>query len=373
VRFRTDWRLISLLPAASFGLALLIGFLCWYYLMLQASPYFGVPQLAGASGVRSALGAVIAGQHFIVTTTMLFIAAAGAMVVVAIWTIWEISAEVRGDDALTDMSRADALLSIALVVILVSIPALVVILGAAQCGTPYLFQCMGKGILPELLDNYAKRLIASDLKPFETLAWAEIISTRTIGAAGMILLAAMVMLPRGLEAPTLDANGQPTDAPVPVKALKEWFSGRLRRFELLSFVISLGLVAGIAQMSSWMRWPLAIMNEDVLIGGGTVGYLKGNYQALTDSVLQFSAVWYGLMVAALIFATRAVLAYKCRQLAAEIVDDSGTSEEDRKIAQKLVDDTFAGASPQVYFERYRTYLLALAPAIAQQVLEVFGK
>jgi hypothetical protein len=304
---------------------------------------------------------------------MLFIAAAGAMVVVAVWTIWEISAEVRGDDALTDMSRADALLSIALVVILVSIPALVVILGAAQCGTPYLFQCMGKGILPELLDNYAKRLIASDLKPFESLAWAEIISTRTIGVAGMILLAAMVMLPRGLEAPILDANGQPTDAPVPVKALNEWFSGRLRRFELLSFVISLALVAGIAQMSSWMHWPLAIMNEDVVIGGGTVEYLKGNYQALTDSVLQFSAVWYGLMVAALIFATRAVLAYKCRQLASEIVDDPATSDDDRKIAQKLVDDTFAGASPQVYFERYRTYLLALAPAIAQQVLEVFGK
>ena len=373
VRFRTDWRLISLLPAASFGLALLLGFLCWYYLMLQASPYFGAPQLADASDVRSALGAVIAGKHFIVTTTMLFIAAAGAMVVIAVWTIWEISAEVRGDDALTDMSRADALLSIALVVILVSIPALVVILGAAQCGTPYLFQCMGKGVLPELLDNYAKRLIASDLKPFETLAWAEIISTRTIGAAGMILLAAMVMVPRGLEAPVLDANGQPTDAPVPVKALKEWFSGRVRRFELLSFVISLALVAGIAQMSSWVRWPLAIMNEDVLIGGGTVGFLKGNYQALTDSVLQFSAVWYGLMVAALIFATRAVLAYKCRQLAAEIVDDPGTSDDDRKTAQKLIDDTFAGASPQVYFERYRTYLLALAPAIAQQLLEVFGK
>src|SRR6185436_13298977 len=39
--FRTDWRLMSLLPAASFGLALLLGFLCWYFLMLQAAPYFG--------------------------------------------------------------------------------------------------------------------------------------------------------------------------------------------------------------------------------------------------------------------------------------------------------------------------------------------
>jgi hypothetical protein len=368
--FRTDWRLISLLPAASFGLALLLGFLAWYYLMLQAAPYFGNPQLAGSAGVRSALGAVIAGKHMIVTTTMLFVAAAGAMVVVAVWTIWEIAGEVRGDD-LTDMSRLDAFLSIALVVILVSIPALIVILGAAQCGTPYLFQCMGKGILPELMDNYASRLFARDLKPFETLAWAETISTRTIGAAGLILLAAMVMLPRGLEDPVTDSDGKPM--PVPVAPLKDWFTSRLRRFELISFVISAALVAGIAQMSAWMNWPRALMTDSVLIGAGTAAALKGNYEAMTDSVLQFSAVWYGLMVAALIFATRSVLARKCRQLAAEIVEYAGTSEPDRERAQKLIDETFAGASPQVYFERYRTYLLALAPAIAQQLLEVFGK
>ena len=158
--------------------------------------------------MRSALGAVIAGKHMIVTTTMLFVAAAGAMMVVAVWTIWEIAGEVRGDD-LTDMTRVDAFLSIGLVVILVSIPAMIVILGAAQCGTTYLFQCMAKGILPELMDNYASRLFARDLKPFETLAWAETISTRTIGAAGLILLAAMVMLPRGLEDPVTDAAGKP--------------------------------------------------------------------------------------------------------------------------------------------------------------------
>ena len=367
--FRTDWRWKCLLPAASFGLALLLGFLCWYFLMLQASPYFGNPQLGGSAGVRSALGAVIAGKHFIVTTTMLFVAAAAIMVVMAVWTIWEVAREVRGDD-LTDMSRVDAFLSIGLVVILVSIPAMVVILGTAQCGTPYLFQCMGKGILPELMDNYAKRLFAPDLKPFETLAWAETISTRVIGAAGLILLAAMVMLPRGLE-DAADPDKQ--EVPVSVAQLKEWFTGRLRRFEQLSFVISLALVAGIAQMSAWMRWPQAIMNEDVLVGSNTVRDLKGNYEALTGSVLQFSAVWYGLMVAALIFGTRAVLAHKCRQLAAEIVDYPGTSEAERKTARELIDKTFAGAGPQVYFERYRTYLLALAPAIAQQLLEVFGK
>lgn len=338
--FRTDWRLMSLMPAASFGLALLIGFLAWYFLMLQASPYFGTPQLGGSAGVRSALGAVIAGKHMIVTTTMLFVAAAGAMVVIAVWTIWEIAGEVRGDD-LTDMSRVDAFLSIGLVV------------------------------MPELMDSYASRLFARDLKPFETLAWAESISTRTIGAAGLILLAAMVMLPRGLEDPVTDAAGNPM--PVPVARLKDWFTGRLKRFELISVVISAALVAGIAQMNAWMRWPQAIMNEQVLVGAGTVASLQANYEAMTDSVLQFSAIWYGLMVAALIFATRAVLARKCRDLAAEVVAYAGTSAPDREAAQKLIDETFAGASPQVYFERYRTYLLALAPAIAQQLLEVVGR
>ena len=113
------------------------------------------------------------------------------------------------------------------------------------------------------------------------------------------------------------------------------------------------------------------MNEQVLVGGGTVASLKANCEAMTNSVLQFSAIWYGPMVAALIFATRAVLARRCRDLAAEIVAYPGAPAPDREAAQKLIDETFAGASPQAYFERYRTYLLA--PAIAQQLLEVVGK
>ncbi len=62
----------------------------------------------------------------------------------------------------------------------------------------------------------------------------------------------------------------------------------------------------------------------------------------------------------------------CRDLAAEIVAYPGTPAPDREAAQKLIDETFAGASARVYFERYRTYLLALAPAIAQQLLELVG-
>ena len=365
--FRTDWRLICLLPAASFGVVLLLGFLCWYFLMLQVSPNFGTPQFSDAASARAALGAAFAGKHTIVTATMLFIAALLLMVVAAGWTIWQILAEVRSDD-LTDMSGADALLSVGLVAVIVSIPALIVIFAPAQCDTTYLFECVGKGILPDLMERFAALVGAPDLRPFNTLKWAEIVSTRAIGIAGLVTLAAMVMLPRGLEDRVQDANGLPR--PIPASKLKTWFTGRLRRFELLSFVVALVLVAGIAQMSTWMHWPKALMRADVMAGAEA---LKGNYEALTDSLLHFNAVWYGLVVATLIFATRTVLAQKCRQLAEEVLAYPATSEANREIARKLVDETFAGASPQVYFERYRTYLLALAPAIAQQVLEVLGK
>lgn len=40
---RSDWRLMSLLPAISFGLVSLLGFLAWNYLMLQTAPDFGLP------------------------------------------------------------------------------------------------------------------------------------------------------------------------------------------------------------------------------------------------------------------------------------------------------------------------------------------
>jgi hypothetical protein len=78
------------------------------------------------------------------------------------------------------------------------------------------------------------------------------------------------------------------------------------------------------------------------------------------------------MVAALIFSTRLILSVKCRQLARRIVADPNTAQEDKDAAQVMIDETFAGSSAQVYFERYRTYLLALAPAIAQQLLQAFG-
>jgi hypothetical protein len=86
----------------------------------------------------------------------------------------------------------------------------------------------------------------------------------------------------------------------------------------------------------------------VLVGSGTVASLKANCEAMTNSVLQFSAIWYGLMVAALIFATRAVLARRCRDLAAEIVAYPGAPAPDREAAQKLIDETF-GREPAGVF------------------------
>ena len=58
---RNDWRMMSLLPAASFGLVLLLGFCAWNFLMLLAVPDFGRPPFADIAALRPALGAVVAG------------------------------------------------------------------------------------------------------------------------------------------------------------------------------------------------------------------------------------------------------------------------------------------------------------------------
>ena len=357
---RTDWRLMSLLPAASFGLVLLLGFCAWNFLMLQAVPDFGRPRFAEIATLRPALGAVVAGKHEIVTVSLLLVIAAGVLAASAASTAWSIAGEARGN-ASTGMEYADTWLSIG-VILVVTIPAFIAVLGSTQCGEFYLHQCLGKGILPGLFDDYLKTLGVTDIAPGLTLENAAIAGNISVAVAAFSLLAAMTLLPRGLE----QAGAVP-----PIGELKKWFARRLRRFEQLSFLTSLMLVAGIAQLNSWMKWPLALMTEDVLAGKDAVETLRANYQALSDSVLQYSAVWYGLMVAALIFTTRLILSRKCRQLADAILTDPASGDADKEAAQKLIDETFAGSSAQVYFERYRTYLLALAPAIAQQLLQAF--
>lgn len=358
---RSDWRVLSLLPAASAGLMLLLGFLAWNYLMLQSTPDFGRPPFADIATLRPALGAVVAGKHGIVTLTLLLVVTAGMLASIAAWTAWGVVREVRGS-ASTGMEGADVWLSIGTIIV-VTIPAFLAVLGDTQCGAFYLHQCLGKGILPELFDDYLAKLSVTDIAPGTTLENAATAGNISVAAAAFTMLAAMTLLPRGLE----QAGAAPA-----IGDVKKWFARRLRRFELLSFLTSLMLVAGIAQLNSWMKWPLVLMNEDVLVGKEAVAQFRANYATLADSVLQYSAVWYGLMVAGLIFTTRLILSHKCRQLADGILSDPGFAQPDKDAAQKLIDETLAGSTAQVYFERYRTYLLALAPAIAQQLLQAFG-
>lgn len=360
--FRNDWRVWSLMPAASAGLVLLLGFLAWNFLMLQAVPDFGRPPFADIADLRPALGAVVAGKHNIVTITLLLVISAGVLAAVAAWTAWDIGREVRGS-ASTAMEQVDTWLSAGIVIVVVTIPAFIAVLGDNQCGEFYLHACLGKAILPGLFSDYLAALSVTDIEPERTLRNAAIAGNASVAAAAFTMLAAMTLLPRGLE----QAGATPT-----IGELKKWFARRLRRFELLSFLTSLMLVAGIAQLNAWMTWPLVLMNEEVLQGEEAVKQFRANYEALSDSVLQYSAVWYGLMVAALIFTTRLILSHKCRQLADGILSDPNAADADKEAAQSLIDETFAGSTAQVYFERYRTYLLALAPAIAQQLLQVFG-
>lgn len=385
---RTDWRVASLLPAAAFGLVLFFGFLGWNNYILQAAPSFGRPELAGLVNARAVLGAFIAGKHAIVAATFLLFLASAMLVLLSAWTVVSIYREVTDPGSTTYMQRADEQASFILVgcmIGLVAMPAIQAFLGNAQCGGYRLYECLGKEIMPDLLVAYAGRLfVQAAIDPVATLSMAADWGNAAVGLAGIALLAAMVMLPRGLEQglpPTKHADevanataGTIVDyKKLTVGELKAWFNRRVRRFEQLSFITSLVLVAGVAQMNVWMKWPLSIIAEHVFLGdNGAPAELHANYEAHVDSVLQYSAIWYGAMVAMLIFTTRLILSRKCRQLAGELIADPATVQTDKDAAQVLIDETFAGTTAQVYFERYRTYLLALAPAIAQQLLEVFG-
>ncbi|HWA48750.1 MAG TPA: hypothetical protein VG742_10775 [Dongiaceae bacterium] len=386
---RTDWRVASLLPAAAFGLVLFLGFLAWNNYILQATPAFGRPELAGLVQARAVLGAFIAGKHAIVAATFLLFLASAMLVLLSGWTVFSIYREVTDKDSTTYMQRTDeqaSFILVACMIGLVALPAIQAFLGNAQCGAYHLYECLGKEIMPDLLVSYAGRLfVKAAIDPVATLSMAADWGNAAVGLAGIALLAAMVMLPRGLEqglppAKHAEETAKATAAgttvdykELTVGELKAWFNRRVRRFEQLSFITSLVLVAGIAQMSVWMKWPLSIIADHVFLGDNAVSAeLHANYEAHVDSVLQYSAIWYGAMVAMLIFTTRLILSRKCRQLAGELIADPATTQPDKDTAQALIDETFSATSAQVYFERYRTYLLALAPAIAQQLLEVFG-
>jgi hypothetical protein len=215
----------------------------------------------------------------------------------------------------------------------------------------------------------------------------------TVVATGACLLFTLLLLPRGFDR-VVESDGVRTPEKIGAAELKRWLDNRVRSLNGLSLFTALVFVAGIAQMFAWMNWPVSIMTKG-LITGVDEDILRESYQALVSGVLQFHAVWFGLLVAALIFTTNMVLFFKCRVLAREIIarctasiaaaerdlTDAATAEPAAKAieaakaeiaaAEEAMNQANDEATFKTYFDSYRGYLLALAPAIVQQLL-TFG-
>lgn len=86
------------------------------------------------------------------------------------------------------MECTDTWLSIG-AIILVTIPAFLAVLGDTQCGEFYLHQCLGKGILPGLFDDYLATLSVTDIAPGLTLRNAAIAGNASVAVAAFTPLA----------------------------------------------------------------------------------------------------------------------------------------------------------------------------------------
>jgi hypothetical protein len=264
----------------------------------------------------------------------------------------------------------------------------------------HLYRCFGKGIVPDLILEYLKNM-GIEVPSLKTWLDRSIDLTNvTIVATGACLLFTLLLLPRGFDR-VVKENGARRLEQISAEELKRWLDNRIRSLNALSLFTALVFVAGIAQMFGWMNWPVSIMTRGLIVGVDE-DVLREGYLALVSGVLQFHAVWFGLLVAALIFPTNMVLFFKCRVLAREIIARSAASvaaleraleanaklpaeQQDPALAEKAAkaieaaqaeiaaaEATVTQANDEAtfksYFDSYRGYLLALAPAIVQQLL-----
>jgi hypothetical protein len=247
--------------------------------------------------------------------------------------------------------------------------------------------------VPDLIITYLKNMGVEIPNLKALLDWSIDLTNIAVVAAGACLLFTLLLLPRGFDR-VVTTGAARTPEKITTEELKRWLDNRNRTLNALSLLTALVFAAGIAQMFGWMNWPLSIMTKELLTGvhADMVDVLRESYQALVSSVLQFHAVWFGLLVAALIFPTNMVLFYKSRVLAREIIersravleanappaaDDPNAAETEKVIeaakaeiaaADEILERANAEATFKGYFDSYRGYLLALAPAIVQELL-----
>lgn len=402
---RRDWRLLYLVPCATFLAVLLAGMALGPILFLGRVPNFGTISITrDPLKTLPAAGFELAARQQMVTSTFLLFLAAVVAAAFAGYTVRAVFKELRSASAKTDANRTDYILGLVVIVAGIAGFSLLASLGSDYCGVPdshHLYRCVGKGIVPDLVLTYLKNMGVEipGLKPL--LDRSIDVANIAVAAAGACLLFALLLLPRGFDR-MVATHGKAVPEAISAEELKRWLANRMRSLNALSMLTALLLVAGIAQMFGWMNWPLSIMTKDLLVGVDKDAplVLRESYQALVSSVLQFHAVWFGLLVAALIFPTNLLLFYKCRVLAREIIARSRTAisthelwlaenaESDPRTAaevaeatkliaaakaeiagaDQILDQANAEATFKGYFENYRGYLLALAPAIVQKLL-----
>jgi hypothetical protein len=407
---RNDWRILCLLPCITFLALLVAGVWFGPYLFLGHIPDFGpITLTTDAAKLKAAVGFELAAREQIVTTAFMLFIAAALLIGLSVRTVWSIVAEFHNDAVKTDADRADYFVGLGLVVAGMAAVGLFAAMRSNYCGATdshHLYRCFGKGIIPELIMGYLQS-IAAGIDNLQGLLDTTVDLTNiAVVAAGASLLLALLLLPRGFDRTIKTSGGGSAPEPIRADELKRWLTNRTRSLNALSLLTALVLVAGIAQMFSWMSWPMPLMSKDLLQEGTTPETLHDSYEALVNGVLQFHAVWFGLLVAALIFPTNVLLFYKCRVLGRQIIADAKAvvvrdeqwlaqnaqlplEQQDQdnaalatqevaelkteiEAADGLIDQANAEATFKGYFDSYRGYLLALAPAIVQKLLEIGG-
>jgi hypothetical protein len=357
-------------------------------------PNFGSVGIIGdLTKTLPAVGLELAARQQMVTSTFLVLVAAILLVAFSVRTSRAIFKELRSASAKTDAGRADYVLGLVVIVAGMAGFGLLVSLRSDYCGVPdsnHLYRCFGQGIVPDLVVTYLKNMgiEVPSLKPLLDRS-IDVVNISVVAAAACLLFT-LLLLPRGFDRVVV-SGGVRTPEKIGAAELKRWLDNRVRSLNGLSLFSALVFVAGIAQMFAWMNWPVSIMTKG-LITGVDEDILRESYQALINGVLQFHAVWFGMLVAALIFTTNMVLFFKCRVLAREIIArctasiaaaeqqlaEAATAEQAAKAIEAAkaeiaaAEETMTQANDEAtfksYFDSYRGYLLALAPAIVQQLL-----
>jgi hypothetical protein len=394
---RRDWRWLYLIPCATFVAILIVGMALGPLLFMGRVPNFGSIGITKNPALTlPAAGLELAARQQMVTTTFLLLIATVLLVAFAFRTSRAVFSELCSNNAKTDAGRADYVLALVVIVVGMAGVGLMAALRSNYCGVPdsnHLYRCVGKGIVPDLIITYLKNMGVEVPNLKSLLDWSIDLTNIAVVAAGACLLFTLLLLPRGFDR-VVKTGAARTPEKISTEELKRWLDNRNRTLNALSLLTALVFAAGIAQMFGWMNWPLSIMTKELLTGvhADMVDVLRESYQALVSSVLQFHAVWFGLLVAALIFPTNMVLFYKSRVLAREIIersravleanappaaDDPNAAETEKVIeaakaeiaaADEILERANAEATFKGYFDSYRGYLLALAPAIVQELL-----